>query len=140
LVGIILHHCLRSGQTFDIKKWSIKGTQPTPLNWFLFVASSIGYAVFTIALLTSHSDDIEVGLLHLLNIAVLIIGGILVAIKKITFSKTYGLAILMQFFILVTSLIKGYGDARLIIAINASIITGFGLLAWLYISRQRASA
>ncbi|HBU05858.1 MAG TPA: hypothetical protein DEA95_04615 [Nitrospiraceae bacterium] len=141
LSGIILHHWLRSGRSLKIEAWGLKGANASAsLHWILFVIASIGYVTFTVLLLTSTGEDQETGVLFILNVIALIIGGILARANKASLSKVYGVGASIQSVILIIMLIKGYGNAEIVMAINISIIVGFGLLAWLYNRNQRVNA
>lgn len=137
LSGIILHHWLRSGGSLGE---SLKGAYAyTSLHWFLFAVASIGYLTFTVLLLSSTGVDREPGVLFLINSGVLIIGGLLSGRRKAILSKVYGVAASFQAVILIIMLIMGWGAAAIVIAINASIIVGFGMLTWLRVRSQRVS-
>ena len=141
LAGIILHHWLRSGRSFKIEEWRLKGVYASgSLRWMFFAIALIGYGTFTALLLTSTGRDQESGVFFLLNVIALIIGGILAGANKASLSQVYSVVAAIQSVILIIMLIEGHGDVWIVLAVNISIIVGFGLMAWLCNRSNRTRA
>ena len=129
LLGIILHHWLRSNGSLTAM---LKGASAS-ISWqsLAFAVALLAYFTFTVLLLVSTGEDRNAGLLFLINSIVLIIGGLLLLKRKAKMFVIYCIAGLLQTGILIIMLLYDWGTTSIVATINACIIIGFCVLAWL---------